>query len=451
MGRLTKISLSIPLVVASLALAACGGGGSSSTSSGGSGKTLTVYVGAQPNYPKQFAQWSKDISDKFKAATGANLQIETYSSASDETTKIQTSIVSGNGPDVYVLGTTFTPVAYGTKGFLTLSDSDWTGAGGKSRLIPQTLGMSGPDQSTQIGIPVAMRPFGMIYNTDMFKAAGISKPPTTWDELISDSQKLTKNGVYGMAIGYADTYDPWKFIWALTEQQGGSFVSKDLKTAQLNSPQVLKATTGYFDLLTKDKVVDPASAGWKDADAMAAFAGGKAAIFPMATATAINTLDSSSSAVKGKYAFAPLPGVGIGMNSLPAGANAAQTIVSGDNLAIASYTKNKDLALAYAKLSTDTDMQVEQFKLFGNLPTNQQALDQVLKDNPQLAPFADAEKGSTPTAFTGAWADFQNGIANVVVQSDSSLSKGTYDVNQLQSLLSAANSKAQQSLDRAGQ
>ena len=451
MGRLAKVSLTLPLVVASLALAACSGGASGSNSSGGSGKTLTVYVGAQPNYPKQFQQWSKDISDKFKSATGADLQIETYSSSSDETTKIQTSVVSGNGPDVYVLGTTFTPVAYGTKGFLTLSDADWKAAGGKDRLVPQTLAMSGPDQNTQIGIPVAMRPFGMIYNTEMFKAAGIDKPPTTWNELIADSKKLTKDGVYGMAIGYADTYGPWKFIWAFTEQMGGSFASKDLKKAQLNSPEVLKATTEYYDLLTKDNIVDPAAAGWKDSDAMAAFASGKAAIFPMATATAINTLDSSSSAVKGKYAFAPLPGVAPGMDSLPAGGNAAQTIVSGDNLAVASYTKNKDLALAYAKLSTDVDMQVEQFKLFGNLPTNQQALDQVLKDNPKLAPFAEAEKGSTPTAFTGAFADLENGVLNVVVQSDASLAKGTYDTQQVKSLLDAANAKAQQSLDRAGQ
>ena len=39
-----------------------------------------------------------------------------------------------------------------------------------------------------------------------------------------------------MAIGYADGFDPWKFIWSLTVQSGGSFVSTDLKTAQLNSP-----------------------------------------------------------------------------------------------------------------------------------------------------------------------------------------------------------------------
>ncbi len=449
MGRLRKLTIAVPLVVASVGLAACGGS-ASGTTSGASGKTLTVYVGAQPNYPKQFAQWEKDITAKFKSATGANLQIETYSSSSDETTKIQTSIVSGSGPDVYVLGTTFTPVAYGTKGFLTLTKADWAAAGGESRLVPPTLGMSGPNPSTLIGIPIASRPFGMIYNTEMFKKAGISSPPTTWDGLIADAKKLTGNGVYGLAIGYAATYDPWKFIWAFTEQQGGSFASKDLKTAQLNSPQVLKATTDYFDLLTKDHIVDPASAGWKSSDAMAAFASGKAAIYPMATSSAINQLDGPSSSVKGKYAFAALPGVAPGMSSLPAGAHAAQSIVSGDNLAIASYTKNKDLALAYAKISTDTAMQVEQFKLFGNLPTNEAALAQVTKDNPKLAAFAAAEKGSAPTAFTGAWADLENGVLNVVVQSLPGLSKQTYDVSSVKSLLDAANAKAQQSLDRAG-
>ena len=34
-----------------------------------------------------------------------------------------------------------------------------------------------------------------------------------------------------------------------------------------------------------------------------------------------------------------------------------------------------------------------------------------------LAPFLEAQKGATPTAFTGAWADIQNGVTNVVKQS----------------------------------
>ncbi|MET3805612.1 multiple sugar transport system substrate-binding protein [Nakamurella sp. UYEF19] len=443
-SRPTTTAVAI-LASASLLLTGCG---SSSTSAGsGSGGSLDVFVGAQPNYPTQFAAWSKEVTAKFKAATGADLTIETYASASDETTKIQASIVSGSGPDVYQLGTTFTPVAYGTKGFVTLSDADWAKVGGRARFSPESLGMSGPDAKTQIGIPVATRPFGMVYNTEMFKAAGITSPATTWDQLVADAKKLTSGDVYGLAIAYGDTYDPWKFIWSLTEQSGGSFLSADMKKAQLDSPQVSAAITSYFDLLVKDKVVSSSSPGWKDADALSAFATGKAAIFPMATGTSVPTLDKS--VVKGKYAFAPLPSVPFGLTARPAGAPAAQSIVSGDNVAIAAYSKNKDLALAYVNLITSTDMQVSQFTYFGNLPTSVEASAKVAAANPLLAPFTEAEKGSTPTAFTGAWADFQNGITNVVVQSQPSLAKGSYDTSALAALLSSANAKAQSSLDRA--
>ena len=175
--------------LAMVSLTACGGG--SSSGSGGGGGKLDVFLASQPNYPTQFQQWSSDVKAQFKAVTGADLTIETFSSAADETTKIQASVVSGNGPDVYQLGTTFTPVAYGTKAFHTLTDADWQKVGGKDQYVPESLGMSGPDSSTQIGIPVAIRPFGMVYNTEMFKAAGITQPPTTWDDLVAAGKKLT--------------------------------------------------------------------------------------------------------------------------------------------------------------------------------------------------------------------------------------------------------------------
>jgi multiple sugar transport system substrate-binding protein len=255
MPWLRRASAVIVATSAATLLAACGGGGSS-----GGGGPLTIFIGAQPNFPTQFAAWSKDLTDKFKAKTGADLVIETYASSADETTKIQSSIVSGTGPDIYNLGTTFTPVAYGTGGFLELSDDDWKKIGGRERFIPETLGMSGPDQTKQIGIPAAMRPFALAYNTDMFKAAGIAAPPKTWDEFIADGKKLTNPsaGVYGTTLDYADGFDPWKFIWAMTEQQGGSFVSDDLKTAQLNSTEVQNATNDYFNLLVQDKLANPA-------------------------------------------------------------------------------------------------------------------------------------------------------------------------------------------------
>ena len=233
----------------------------------------------------------------------------------------------------------------------------------------------------------------------------------------------------------------------MTAQQGGSFISDDLKTAQLNSPEVEKAVTGYFDLLTKNKIADPASVGWKNADALAAFGSGKAAMLPMTTAQAIPSLDKTG--VKGKYAFAPLPTVAPGQSQRPANGKPAASIVSGDNIAIASYTKNKDLALAFVDLLTSTDQQLTNYKAFGNLPTNAEAMKQLSAQDKQLAPFLDIESKSTPTAFTGAWAEIQTGVQNVVVQSQPGLAAGRYDPAAVRDLLGKANATAQSALTRA--
>src|SRR3954464_5111183 len=121
------------------ALTACGGddGGSG----GGAGKTLNVLIGANTQYPEQFAAWQKSISDKFKAQTGATVKFETFASANDELTKIQTSVVSGTGPDVYAVGTTFTPTAYSTGAFVKMGDDEWKKIGGKDKFNPATLGI----------------------------------------------------------------------------------------------------------------------------------------------------------------------------------------------------------------------------------------------------------------------------------------------------------------------
>lgn len=113
--------------VAALALAGCGKDTKSDSGNPQSfaGKTLNVLMGANTIYPQQQKQWFTDISNTFKAQTGAEVKFETFASANDELTKIQTSVVSGQGPDVYALGTTFTPTAYSTGAFLELQDADW--------------------------------------------------------------------------------------------------------------------------------------------------------------------------------------------------------------------------------------------------------------------------------------------------------------------------------------
>lgn len=425
-------------------LSACGGGDSGSGSGSGGDKTLDVYIGANTTYPEEQQAWFKEIGDKFKAETGATITWETFASASDEQTKIQTSVVSGEGPDVYALGTTFTPTAYGTGAFVKLTDDDWQQVGGKDKFVPSTLGISGPDESNQIGIPFANRPFVMAYNKAMLKKAGIDKPATSWDELATQAKKLTTGDQYGLAIAYKDNFDPWKFVWGMSIQAGNPLVNG--KTATIDDPIVKTAYQTYFDWLTTDKVVDPASIGWSNTQALAAFAAGKAAYFPMTTYTSAPSLDKSQ--VKDDYTYTLLPTIPPGATSRPANGVDAASILSGDNLVVADYSKNQDLAFQFVKLVTDKDEQLEYFKTFGSFPVNAEAADS-LKSEKALAPILAAQSKSVATPFTGAWGDVQLALTNVAVQSVPDLSKGSVSDADLSARLAEAQKTSQSALDRA--
>jgi multiple sugar transport system substrate-binding protein len=427
-----------------LALAACGGGDSGSGGGSGAGKTLSMLIGANTQYPQEFAAWQKSISDKFKAQTGATVKFETFASANDELTKIQTSVVSGTGPDVYAVGTTLTPTAYSTGAFVKLGDDEWNKLGGKDKFVPATLGISGPDDKNQVGIPWVSRPFVLAYNTELLKAAGIAKPATTWDELAQQSKQLTKSGQYGLAVAYKDNFDPWKFVWGMALQGGVQLVNG--KTANLQDPAVKKAYQTYFGWLTTDKVVDPAAIGWSNSQAVAEFAKGKTGYVALVSATAAKALDSG--ATKGKWAFALLPTVPPGATARPANGVEAASILSGDNVLVADYSKNKDLAMQFVKLITDQQSELDYYKAVGNLPANAAAL-QSLQSDPKLAPVAEAAQKSVATPFTGAWADIQLALTNVVVQSIPDLSKGAVSDSQLDGRLVTAQKSAQNSLDRA--
>ena len=433
----------------SLALAACGSSPQGSTNTGGgsvdgAGKTLTVLFSTKPQYPEEQKAWFAKTAEDFKTLTGATVQWETFPTANDEMTRIQTSVVSGTGPDVYGLGTTFTPTAYSTGAFVTLGDSEWNMIGGKDKFVPATLGISGPDDKNLIGIPFVSRPFVMAYNTELLAKAGIDKPATTWDEFAEHGRKMTTGDEYGLAIAYKDNFDPWKFIWAMSIQAGNPII--DGKKARLDDPTVVKAFEAYFGWMTNDKCVDPAAVGWGNAQAVAAFAAGKAGYLPMTSPLSIPTLDKS--AVKGKYQYALMPMVPPGDTSRPSDGVEAASILSGDNLVVADYSPNKDLAFAFVKMITDVDAQSNYYKIFGEVPTNVEAA-KALQSDPLVAPALDAAAKSIATPFSGAWGDVQLALTNVAVQTIPDLSAGSVSDASLTARLKDAQSKAQAALDRA--
>ncbi|MBF4590547.1 ABC transporter substrate-binding protein [Curtobacterium sp. VKM Ac-1395] len=436
----TLIGSVVVVALATLSLPGC----AIVNGSGDDPNTLRVMMGADTTYPTERKQWQQDTAAEFKRTTGADIQWETYSSAQEELTAIQTSVISGQGPDVYAIGTTFTPTAYATGAFVQMGKQQWAAVGGKDQFDPASFGISGPSASKQIGIPFASRPFVMAVNTDLLAQAGITEMPTTWDQLTADAKATTTGDRHGLAIAYADGFDPWKFIWGMSENAGNTIV--DGTKAELDADAVQNAYRTYFDWVTKDGVVDESAIGWNNAQALAQFTEGKAAFFPMTTTTAINSFTGTK--VDGKYEFALLPTVPPGATERPTDGIEAASILSGDNFVVADYGTKQDLSFRFIKQLSTKKAQLEYYDLFGNLPTNVDAAAQLAAENPQLKPIIDAGRLSKPTAFTGAWSDIQLALVDVVVQSIPSLKRGEVTDDQLRKRLQDAQRDAQATLDR---
>lgn len=405
--------------------------------------TLQVIASVNGSYPAQQKEWFSYIAAKFKQRTGANLAFDTFSSTSDVLTRMQTSVISNQGPDVFEIGTTFTPTAFSTGAFTTLTDEDWAKVGGKQRFRPPTLGLSGPP-GREIAVPETSLPYVLVYNKELFAKAGIDHPADSWDGLLAQAKQLTAGGTYGMEVAYADTGDTWKLVRNITIQLGNPLVQG--KTVTLDDPRTVTAYQTLYSFRNAG-VVDPAAVGLNNSQALAAFAKGKAAMMLGTSGLSKNTLDKS--AVAGKYAYAVMPTIPPGHTALPPGGVPATSIVSGNNLVVADYSRNQDLAFAYLDLVTSEAEQEHLFDVFGVLPANAAAAAKVTAGRAELGPILASGQQSVGTPFTGAWADVQLQLSNVTVQLIPQLARGSVSDTQITQQLQAAQKIASDAVARA--
>ena len=96
-------------------------------------------------------------------------------------------------------------------------------------------------------IPLYIDTLALYYNKDFLNSAGISFPPTNWDEFMDDVEKLTKKDQWGniersgVAMGTAQNINRSTDILALLMLQTGTeMVSQDYRNAVFNQATHLK-------------------------------------------------------------------------------------------------------------------------------------------------------------------------------------------------------------------
>ncbi len=251
--------------------AACGGSGSSDSKGG----TVTLSFwngftgGDRPAVEHLVSQYNAS-----HPKTHVNMQIMPWDVFYQ---KLLPAYGAGKGPDITAMNASQVPVYASKHVFAPLDDASSNGVQA-SALFPGAVA-AGKYDGKQYGLPANYTPLLLFYNKALFKKAGISAPPASWDEWSADLKKLTKPGgpggkpsQYGLSVG---THDTVEIIPLLMREQGGGVMSDDGKTLLLDSPQSIQAMT-YWTNLIKDGQVSPSGQSGADADKL--LQSGKAAM-----------------------------------------------------------------------------------------------------------------------------------------------------------------------------
>jgi len=191
--------------------------------------------------------------------------------------KLQAAFVAGDPPDVMVMHASEIP-QFAKLGILRSSEDMFDSAGGTlpAADFAQPSFDATKFEGKRYGVLLDNHGFGTWVNLNLFKNAGVPEdtaPPKNADEFIALATKLTldKNGKHPNEAGF-DAANVTQYgtgiDWVRVQFQswlyqfGGDVLSKDGKTAAINSEAGQKALQFMYDMIYKYKVApDPAAVG----------------------------------------------------------------------------------------------------------------------------------------------------------------------------------------------
>lgn len=225
-----------------------GGGASPAASSGASGGSTAPSATIAATGNVVLSGWQSTgaegtaVQNTVKAAKTAlpNLTIDYKPIAGDYKTAMATKIAAHDVPDVFYVDASYA-LEWADKGYLEPLDDDIAKTGyDTSQFFPGYLSVFKGTDGKTYGLPKDGNTIAMAYNSSLVTTA-----PKTLDELISMAQSLKgKSGLKAPICLNAGLDRGLAFIYA----QGGSLLSDDGKTEQIDSDASKAAVQWYMDL-----------------------------------------------------------------------------------------------------------------------------------------------------------------------------------------------------------
>lgn len=276
----------------------------------------------------------------------------------EQAERFMTALAAGTAPDVEGIDLVLVPYFASIGAFEDITDK-YQALPYKDKLAKAMLRL-GIWNGKVYALPFANDNSALIYNVDLFKKAGITKPPETWEELLEDAIKLTNKteGRYGIVFAGADpgmTMFTWlPFVWGA----GGKLISDDGKRCMLcEGTAALRALKLWVELAKK--AAPPGCATYKYPDYYNAFITGKAA---MIIGGNWHLITIPHDAPTLNFSVAPIPRPANGTHS---------SFVGGDLIGITKQSKHKEEAWEFIKFVHSKEAQVEVLAKHGVIPVRE--------------------------------------------------------------------------------
>ena len=311
-----------------------------------------------------------DLVKPFEEATGVDVDVEAVPWG-DVGNKLTTAVASGGGPDVTQVGLSLLPtfVKAGALADLTPYLADHPGL--DSSNFPEAVSAANlSSDGTVTSVPWVADTRVLFYRTDILAEAGLSGPPTTWDEFIAAAAQMaaTEGSDYGYYIPQWYAPLPIQFTW----QAGGEVVGPD-GTVTLDTPEFRKAVDFYLGFFEQGLV--PTASDW---DQAAGFISGAAPMVISGPYLAA-MLTEQAPELDGKWAVTTLPADVTGT-----------ALFAGSNMALWEGSDNVPGALALLEFLAAPETQVAWFEATSQLPTNLvAAADPAVTADPNVAVYAE--------------------------------------------------------------
>ncbi|MEU6004846.1 extracellular solute-binding protein [Streptomyces sp. NPDC047453] len=397
-------------LVASLALAATACGGSDNGGKADGPVTITWWdtsnaTNEAPTYQalvKQFEAANKDIKVKY-----VNVQFDQAQN------KFDTAAGSKGAPDVLRSEVGWTP-AFAKKGYFVPLDGTEALAD-QDKFQPSLIKQAQYEGKTY-GVPLVTDTLALVYNKALFKKAGITEAPKTWDELKSAAAKIKdKTGVDGY-WGSTQAYYAQNFLYG----EGADTVDADAKKITVNSAPAKKAYgtwLGMFDGKGLHKADTTADAYAHIQDA---FVGGKVAAIVQGPWEITNFYKGSAFTDKSNLGIATVPAGSTGKAGAPTG---------GHNLSVyaGSDKAHQDAALKFVRWMTSAKTQEAIALKNSTLPTRDDAYTAEVKADPGIAGYQGVLPAAQPRPalpeYSSLWGPLETELAKVAAGKES-LDKG---------------------------